>query len=111
MNAIVINGNYARLIVNGEVVARIGLGMGSYTIEGHPVGYGVIGDNHNKGYMTKLLKAFILHTEEPILQAVILKENLASQSVATKCGFSLVGENEGCFFYQLKIQKHNQRVA
>lgn len=57
------------------------------------IGYALLPAHWNKGYATVLLKAgsdwFFRNPSNEILYAITLKENVASEKVLQKCGFSL----------------------
>ena len=80
------------IIFDGEVAGNIG-------VFGPPnereIGYWIGKQYWGKGVGTLALKAMLIHVPERPLYAHVVKHNLASLRVLEKCGFRIVGEENG----------------
>jgi len=82
---------------HNEIVGAISYFKNAIYVEGYEIGYQIFkGENRGRGYVSEALKLFsaFLFEHYPIqrLQICMEKDNLASQAVAKKCGFTY----EGC---------------
>ena len=83
----------ARAIVeDGQVVGNIG----SWVADGERgVGYWIGRPYWGRGYATRALAEFITEVRERPLYARVAEHNVGSLRVLAKCGFSIVGEEQG----------------
>jgi RimJ/RimL family protein N-acetyltransferase len=83
----------ARTIVEaGRVVGNIG----SWVADGERhVGYWIGRSYWDRGYATRALADFVAEVPERPLYARVAEHNVASMRVLAKCGFSVVGEEQG----------------
>lgn len=82
--------NRVDIISQGKRIGHIGWGVNSEISRGWPVGYSINPEFRQRGIMRKALKALIDHTDEPILQAVVLQTNIASQRTLLSAGFTCI---------------------
>ncbi len=89
----------------GSVVGEIEFYPISHYLHGYELSYRIFGAQHaGKGYATEavaLLSCHLLATKRvERLQLVIHPDNVASQRVATKCGFTREGTMRRCWFHR-----------
>jgi RimJ/RimL family protein N-acetyltransferase len=95
--------HWARILADDSVVARtivedgqvVG-NIGSWVADGERgVGYWIGRPYWGRGYATRALAEFVAEVRERPLHARVAEHNVGSIRVLAKCGFSIVGEEQG----------------
>ena len=80
------------IVEDGQVVGNIG----SWVADGErAVGYWIGRPHWGRGYATRALADLVAELPDRPLYAHVAEHNLASLRVLAKCGFSVVGEEQG----------------
>ena len=79
-----------------QAVGSIGRGLANKDVSNSPaIGYSLDMRYRQRGIMSRALKTFLDHTKYNSLQAVVKRNNIASQKTLLKCGFILIHDIEG----------------